>query len=154
MTPGNHHKWPFLSPTKDCWAWIPGPRGQIRTLVTNDLGLRARSTDDTKTVLDAMERMDHLARGIGDDTLLLVTEAYRRGAPWSEIARRLGRTKQTVHRHFQAKVNARPTEELLRRDLLQARQRARHIAQHGTDRQEIIRAAAFIAWADRGRTRV
>lgn len=95
-------------------------------------------------VLDVIERLERLVRGMDEDALLLVTEAYRRGASWTDIAHRLGRTKQTVHRRYQAHVHGRQTEELLRADLLEAQQRARQVVRHGTDGDEVLRAAAFL----------
>jgi transposase-like protein len=95
-------------------------------------------------VLDVLERLDHMMRGTNEDVVLLVSEAYRRGASWTEIARRLGRSKQTVHQRYQPWVHAKGTEELLQSDLAQAERRARYICHHGTDRDEMVRARAFL----------
>jgi transposase len=90
-----------------------------------------------------------MMRGMNDDVLLLVSEAYRRGASWNEIALRLGRSKQTVYQRFQARVHAERTEELLLNDLAQAEQRARYLCHHSTDVDEINRARAFLRQSPR-----
>lgn len=104
----------------------------------------ARAADRITVVLDVLESLNGMMRAMDEDVLLLVTEAYCRGASWAEIALRLGRTKQTVHQRYQARVRAKQTERLLLDDLAQAEQRARFICHHGASGEDISRARAFI----------
>jgi hypothetical protein len=137
-------RWPYLSPSREGWAWVPGQRGLIRRLLTVEFGRDIPTKDRTTVVLDVLAGMDHAIRAINDDVLLLVAEAHSRGASWEDIAHRLGRSKQTVHQRFQAQIHTKRTRESLLADLARAEQRARHICHHSTDRDEIAIANAFL----------
>ena len=102
------------------------------------------SPDRVAVVLEALWRLDTLARALEDDVLLLVVEAHSRGASWAEIAERLGRSKQTVHQRYQARVHERRTEQLLLDDLAQAQRRARYTSAQSPASDEAKRARAFL----------
>jgi AraC-like DNA-binding protein len=136
-------RWPYLSPSREGWTWVSGPRGHLRRLL---LLSRAGESgaDRTKAALDALEQLHGLARAADDDLLLLVTEAHDRGASWADIARRLGRSKQTVHQRFQTRVHERRTTLLLLEDLAQAERHARFTSTHATAVEDAARARAFL----------
>ena len=100
-----------------------------------------------RAVLDTLEELERLLHAAQHDTLLLVTEAYYRGASWRAIAGRLHRTKQTVHQRYQARVHARRTHELLRDDLREAHRRAQEILRDRpglADRADVAESAALL----------
>lgn len=98
----------------------------------------------TALTLDVLGGLDSLLRAVEADALLLIAEAYRRGASWSQIAHRLGRSKQTVHERYQARVSARQTENTLLEDLAYAHRRARRIHELGGSPDDRARATAFL----------
>jgi hypothetical protein len=137
-------RWPYLSPSQDGWDWVPGPRGHIRRLLTHESGEALSGAGRTVIVLDVLEGLDGIMRALDDDALMLVTEAYRRGASWADIAARLGRAKQTIHERYQARVRAERTEQLLLADVAQAVHLAVHTREHGTSPEAIAQATALL----------
>lgn len=136
-------RWPYLSPTKAGWEWIGGHRGQIRRLLSNP-STGNECEDPSEVVLDALESLDEMIRSLHDDVLVLVAEAHFRGASWSEIAHRLGRSKQTIHERYYRHMHSRRTHDLLRRDLAEARRRARTVQLHTDDPGEVGAVAGFL----------
>ncbi len=140
-------RWPYLSPSRDGWTWVAGARGHLRRLLvsmTGVAGVAEPSPDRIRVVLEVLQRLDGLARALDDDVLLLVVEAHNRGASWADIASRLGRSKQTVHQRYQARVHERRTEQMLLQDLAQAQRRARHACANSPASDEAKRARAFL----------
>jgi Myb-like DNA-binding protein len=81
-------------------------------------------------VLDAIADVGQVMTAAETDVLVLIAEAYFRGASWAEIARRLDRTKQSVHQRYHRRIHAPRTRELLAGDLTNALERARRLRQH------------------------
>ncbi|WP_034592689.1 helix-turn-helix domain-containing protein [Hamadaea tsunoensis] len=139
--------WPYLSPSFAGWEWVPEPRGALRRLLIPPLSPASFPTAAgarTALTLDVLGGLDSLLRAVESDSLLLIAEAYRRGASWAQIAGRLGRSKQTVHERYQAKVSAPQTENTLLDDLAYAHHRARHIHELGGSPDDRARATAFL----------
>lgn len=91
-------------------------------------------------------------RAVETETLVLVTEAYFRGASWADIGRRLDRTRQSVHQRYQARVHAPRTRELLVRDFTEVLGRARELSRRGSANEEAVESRAFLReWAARQR---
>ncbi len=137
-------RWPYLSPSRDGWTWVAGPRGHLRRLLVSMVGMADAGLERTDVVLEVLRRLDGLARALDDDVLLLVTEAHHRGASWADIAYRLDRSKQTVHQRYQSRIHERRTEQLLEHDLAQAQRRARHTCTQSPASDEAKRARAFL----------
>lgn len=91
-------------------------------------------------------------KAVETETLVLVTEAYFRGASWADIGRRLDRTRQSVHQRYQARVHAPRTRELLVRDFTDALGRARELSRRGPVNEEAVESWAFLReWGPRHR---
>ncbi|GHJ43635.1 hypothetical protein Cs7R123_09770 [Catellatospora sp. TT07R-123] len=144
MNQGEDPRWPYLSPSFVAWDWVPEPRAGLRRLLLPATAAHARPLARTNAVLDVLEGLDAAMRAMEDDALLLITEAYRRGASWAQIAGRLGRSKQTVHQRYQNRVGAAQTEKLLLADLAHAHGKARRIYEHGGSPDDRARATAFL----------
>jgi predicted ATPase len=111
--------------------------------------------DPLNVVLDAIADTGQVLRAVETETLVLVTEAYFRGASWAEIARRLDRTKQSVHQRYQSRVHSRRTQELLLDDLTDAFRRARQLSRREPVDAEVVGAEVVVSrallreWANR-----
>lgn len=96
-------------------------------------------------VLEAIVATDQVMTGLERDVLALVSEANFRGASWAEIARRLDRTKQSVHQRYQGRIHSRQTRELLAVDTDAALRRAVQLCQTGSgDEEDLVEARAFL----------
>lgn len=71
-------------------------------------------------MLDILGRMCRLRQVLDDDILGLVTEAHYQGIAWADIARRLDRSKQSVHQRYARLVYAKTTHQRLAAELSQA----------------------------------
>lgn len=103
-----------------------------------------RTDDPNRVVLETLERSQQLIRALENDILALVTEAHFRGSSWSEIARRLGRSKQCVHARYQSRMHANATHEALRQDLARAWRQARAMQLQGGANDEVDMLVAFL----------
>jgi hypothetical protein len=100
--------------------------------------------DPLKVVLDAISDTGQVMRAVETEILVLVTEAYFRGASWAEIARQLDRTKQSVHQRFQSRVHAPRTQELLDGDLSDALGRARQLSRRDPVDEQVTESRALL----------
>jgi hypothetical protein len=116
-------------------------RGRLRRMIAGD-PWPAPYEKPLELVLEAIADTGKLLRAIETETLVLVTEAYYRGASWADIARRLDRTKQSVHQRYQSRVHSRRTQELLLDDLTDALRRA-----HQLSRRDPVGAEAAVSRA-------
>jgi Myb-like DNA-binding protein len=108
----------------------------------------AAHDDPMTVVLEAIAETGQVMRAVETDTLVLVTEAYLRGASWAEIARQLDRTKQSVHQRYQSRVHAPRTRELLRGDVSDALGRARLLSMRDSTDEEVAESRALLReWA-------
>jgi transposase-like protein len=108
----------------------------------------AGAGDPLPVVLDTLTGVHQVAEAAETDLLVLVAEAYRRGASWADIARRLGRTKQSVHQRYQAQIHARRTRDLLATDLAEALAHARQRCCRDPADRDAVESRAFLR--DRG----
>lgn len=143
MTNVESAPWPYLSPARPGWWLVSGPRGQIRRLLTRDIAVGRDEPPPLLVVLDALHALAEAIDLMDQDLLALVAEAHHRGASWSQIARRLGRSKQSVHQRYQRRMHSTRTRELLRRDYVSAFEQARELCQRGKELEK-VEAAAFL----------
>lgn len=95
-------------------------------------------------VLDAILTTRQVMAGLEKDELSLVSEAYFRGASWSDIALRLDRTKQSVHQRYQSRIHSRQTRELLAADAEAALRNAVELCRGDADEEGVAEARAFL----------
>jgi hypothetical protein len=155
----SERRWPYLSPARPGWDWLGGYRGEVRRVLVRALAVRAQAGgpsgeppvvgDPAQRVLETLHELDQLVRRIEAEVLLLVTEAHYRGATWGEIARRLDRTKQSVHQRYQRQVHARRTHEMLRADLGRADRWASELTRRRLSQVETRELWSFLR--ERGR---
>jgi hypothetical protein len=113
-----------LSPTRPGWDLILGVGGELRRVVTSRDFPPGGNSAAPPTVLEVLGRLAHMRQLVDDDILGLVTEAHFRGASWADIARRLDRTKQSVHQRYSQRVFARSTHLRLAAQLREVTARA------------------------------
>jgi hypothetical protein len=113
----------------------------------------AAGDDPLMVVLDAIADVGKVMTAAETDVLVLIAEAYSRGASWAEIARRLDRTKQSVHQRYHGRIHAPRTRELLTGDLTDALGRARQLGPGDPADEEVAESRAFLReWAASQRT--
>lgn len=100
--------------------------------------------DAVGVTLATLEEMALLADAAQTEILLLVAEAYLRGSSWNDVARRLGRSKQSAHQRYQARVHARQTRQILADDLTTAEQVATQTHLHGGDHAQVAESNRFL----------
>ena len=105
---------------------------------------QAAYDDPLKVVLEAIADTGQVMRAVETEILVLVTEAYFRGASWAEIARPLDRTKQSVHQRYQSRVHAPRTQELLVDDLSDALGRARQLSVRDPVDEQVAESRALL----------
>jgi hypothetical protein len=95
-------------------------------------------------VLSALEELSCVDEALRIESLLLITEAYLRGASWADLARCLGRTKQSVHQRYQGRIHAPRTREYLLEDLRQVERWAREVTPGSVDRAAVRESVDFL----------
>lgn len=114
-------RWPYLSPARPGWELVDGVRGDVRALLlrgnADAIAEKRESNDAAGVVLDFIEDVNRLLVMLQNELIGLVTESYYRGVSWQDLARRLDRSKQSVHQRYHRRVHARATHESLRADL-------------------------------------
>lgn len=100
--------------------------------------------DELVVVLDAILTTREVMAGLEKDELSLVSEAYFRGASWSDIALRLDRSKQSVHQRYQSRIHSRQTRDLLAADAQAALRNAVELCRSDSGEEGTAEARAFL----------